>query len=105
MFLCVLATVFGVGPEGDWFALPPDYTGMGWSMRIVGGVIGCALFVYLCVAHRENLAKRRSRSFSGKMARIGMAVSIATIAWEFAVMGLVIVLLFVLAYGLFGEGI
>lgn len=103
LFLCGLATVFGVGPDGEWFALPPDYTAAGWTMRLLGGVIGCALLAYLFLAQRAYLSRRRSRSFTGKMARIGLAVSLASITWEFALLGLVLILLLAVVYGLFGD--
>ena len=95
--------MFGIGADGEWLALPPDYTTMGWTMRLVGGVIGCVLFVYLYVAQRAYLSRRRSRSFTGRIARIGLAVSLVSITWEFALLGLVLLLVLALAYGLFAR--
>jgi len=106
LFLCFLATVFGLGPEGEWLALPPDYTAFGWMIRLLGGALGLAAFTCLYLAHRR--ARQRSRrhrhSFSAKMTRLGMALSLISITWEIAVLGVVLLIGLALLYGLFGDG-
>jgi hypothetical protein len=104
LFLCGLATLFGLGADGGWLALPPDYTAMGWTMRLLGGVTGGVLIVYLCLTQRAYLSRRRSRSYTGKMARIGLAVCVASIAWEFALLGLVPAIILGIGYALFSKG-
>ncbi len=106
MFLCFLATVFGLGPEGEWLSLPPDYTGFGWAIRLLGGALGMAALICLYLIHRRGRkrSRRHRHSFAGKMVRLGMALSLISITWEIAVLGLVVLLGLALVYGLFGEG-
>ncbi len=101
VFLCLYASFFGMTADGEWLALPPDYTVLGWSLRGIGGLIGVGLAAYLWFAQKPYLSRRRSRSTTGRMARVGLALSLASVTWEFAVLGFVLLILVALIYALF----
>ncbi len=104
LLLCLLATLFGMGADGGWLALPPDYTGFGWAVRILGGVMGLMAFAYLSLIHHRYRNRRGRRSLAGKLLRISLAISVASIVWEIALLALIVMLALVLAYALFADG-
>lgn len=107
LFLCLLASFFGTGAEGGWLSLPPDYTLMGWTVRLLGAGLGLGAFTYLSIIqHRRRNARRsrrRIRPFPKTLVRVGMAASIASVAWEIAILAVVVASALTIAYGMFGE--
>lgn len=103
LFLCVLASVFGTGPDGGWLALPPDYTAVGWTARLVGAALGIGSMCFLVVLQRRYLVRRRSRSHPVKLLRLGLIVAAVGIAWEIAILASVLIVVAVIIYMMFGE--
>ena len=107
LFLCLLASFFGTGAEGGWLSLPPDYTPMGWTIRLFGAGLGLGVFIYLSIIqHRrrnERRNRRRTRTFPKTLVRVSMAVSIASVVWEIAILAVIIASALTIAYGMFGE--
>jgi len=107
LFLCFLATVFGMGTEGGWFVLPPDYTGFGWTARLLGGVLGLVAFIYLALLHHKRQSqqrrRKRRRSYTGTLLRISQGISLACIIWEIALLAIALMIVVVLGYGLLAD--
>ena len=103
LFLCVLASVFGSGTEASWFALPPDYTPLGWAIRLTGATLGLSAFIYLSVVYQRSRTRGRSRSCPGTMIKSGLLIAAASITWEIAILATVVLGVIALIYIMFGE--
>lgn len=103
LFLCILASVFGAGPDGGWFALPPDYTALGWTIRLTGAVLGLGAFIYLSIILQPYRGRRRGRSYPAKLIKTGLLLAAASITWEIAILATVILGALAGIYMLFGE--
>ena len=104
LFICLMATLFGISDGGEWLGLPPDYSRLGWCLRIVGAAIGVVLLIYLYAMHRAYLGRKFSRTFTGRMTRFGLAVCSAAIVWEFVLLGSVLFEILIVAYCVFNDG-
>jgi lipid-A-disaccharide synthase-like uncharacterized protein len=103
LFLCLMASVFGAGPDGVWLSLPPDYTTFGWTARLIGAAMGLAAFTYLYVIRHQQRSRRSRRSFPATLVKFSLMISIASITWEIALLAAALICVIVLAFGMFGE--
>ena len=107
LFLCLLATLIGTGPDSGWFSLPPDYTPLGWTVRLIGAAFGLTTFTYLLLAqHRQRKQRRRqrrARRYPNTLVKLSLMISAVSIAWEITILAAIVACAVTLIYVMFGE--